>query len=217
MGDARRAGRPGAGRPWARALLLAAASAGCAGAPPPPPPPVKPRPAAVESLSPVIQSPAHWDYHPPAPDSAIRSARIGERGCLITAEGGQRWLSAGVPEHALAGEDRVGVRRCEGKAEASSFLAPEELMGIVRRGESSWLFVGESGALYLASEPLGAFTRTIAPPEPFTKVSGAGSFVLGQRLQGRLGARLRPHALRGQHLHASARPEPAGHRVRRRA
>jgi hypothetical protein len=141
---------------------------------------------AVESLASVIQSPAHWDYHPPAPDSALRSARIGERGCLITAEGGQRWLSAGVPEHQVLTEDRVGARLCEGKAEASSFLAPEELTGVVRRGEKSWLFVGESGALYLAGEPLGAFTRTIAPPEPFTRVSGAGSFVLGTTFEGKL-------------------------------
>ncbi len=167
---------------WIGSLLI---GAGCAGAPPEPPR-VKPKPVAVESITPAIVSPAHWDYHPPAPDSALGSARIGERGCLITAEGGQRWVSAGGTEKDSPPEEESGARLCAGKAEASSFLAPEELAGIVRRGEKSWLFVGESGTLYLAGEPLGAFSRTIAPPEPFHRVSGAGSFVLGTTFEGKL-------------------------------
>ncbi|MEO7330468.1 MAG: hypothetical protein ABI193_17975, partial [Minicystis sp.] len=186
MRRAKRAGRP----PWTWSLLTAVTSmtlGGCAGAPPPPPP-VKPKPVAVEAIMPAIVSPARWDYHPPVPDAALGSARLGERGCLITAEGGQRWLSAGGTDKdsPLEASSGSGTRLCAGKAEASSFLAPEELSGIVRRGEKSWLFVGESGTLYLASEPLGAFSRTIAPPEPFSRVSGAGSFVLGATYEGKL-------------------------------
>ncbi|MFO0761376.1 MAG: hypothetical protein U0359_33165 [Byssovorax sp.] len=160
-----------------------AASAGCAGAPPPPAP-VKPKAAPVEVTAPSIVSPARWDYHPVPPDSSLGTAPQGARGCVLTAEGGQRWVSEG-PAEGAAGET-PGEQRCSGKAEASAFPAREELPGVVHRADGSWLFVGESGTLYLASEPLGAFSRTIPPPEPFARVSGAGGFVLAATYDGKV-------------------------------
>src|SRR6185503_11998650 len=62
----------------------------------------------------------------------------------------------------------------------------EELTGVIRRSDKSWLFIGEGGSLYEAPEPLAAFTRTVAPPEPFAKVAGAGAIVLATTYEGKL-------------------------------
>ncbi len=65
------------------------------------------------------------------------------------------------------------------------------------------LYVGESGALYEAGEPLGAFTRTVPAPEPLAKVTGVGGAVLAATQEGKL---LRWEAAKGWH---AAPPSPA--------
>jgi hypothetical protein len=162
-------------------LALAALPAGCAGQPLPHPKGHEP-PPLVDATGPAFVTPAHWDYHPPSPDTATASLRLGEAGCVFTAEGGQRWLS--TPPKAASEASPTGD--CSGNAEVAAGLAPEELTSIIRRSDKSWLFVGESGTLYEAPEPLAAFSRVTASPEPFAKVAGAGPNVLATTFEGKL-------------------------------
>lgn len=123
-------------------------------------------------------------------------------GCVITAEGGQRWtisptkgaatIGARKSEpkgiHAIQGGSASpgGESPCSGRAQAASILAPEELVGVIRRSSGSWLFVGASGVIYESGTPLGAFIRSIQPPEPLVTVAGAGATILGVTLDGKL-------------------------------
>ncbi len=150
---------------------------GCSAARPPPlahetAPPVDPGAAA-------FVSPARWDYHPPAPTTAIAAVKLPDGGCAFTAEGGQRWSAAATKQ--------LGSRViCSGKAEASPAVAPEDLTSAIRRADGSWMYVGETGTLYEAGEALAAFTRTVSAPEPLAKVAGVGAEVLAATLEGRL-------------------------------
>lgn len=173
-------------------------AAGCASQPLPQA--AQQKPASVEPIGPAFVSPARWDFHPPAPAAALTTVMLGDEGCLFTAEGGQRWWSAGAKSAAkeddsdagagappqAKGPAKKGGPGCPGIVEASSFVAPEELVGAMRRNDRSWVFVGETGVLYEAKEPLGAFTRAVPAPEPFARVSGAGSVMLGATWEGRM-------------------------------
>lgn len=156
--------------------LLSLLASACAGAKPPPAKP-KDKPP-VEGLSTTIVSPARWDYHPAPPTAALAAVKL-DKGCVFTAEGGQRWTST---ETKVAGGRTV----CSGRAEASAFVAGEELGTAIRRADGTWIFVGASGALMEAADPLGPFTRTVGAPEPLMKVSGAGAGVLATTLAGAL-------------------------------
>jgi hypothetical protein len=113
------------------------------------------------------------------PVTPLGAARLPDGGCLFTAEGGQRWRSATFKQ--------VGSRvTCMGPAEASAAVAPEELTSMVQRDGGSWLYVGETGALYEAGDPLAPFSRTVPAPEPLAKVAGVGSAVMGATQDGRL-------------------------------
>jgi hypothetical protein len=158
-----------------RSALLLALAAGCAAAPPPHPR-VDARPAA--DSGPTLVSPARWSFHPAAPITALSAVKVDD-GCVLTAEGGQRWSSASTK---IAGSRLV----CAGKAEASSTVAPEDLTSAIRRKDGSWIFVGASGALFEAAEALGPFTRVVPAPEPLARVTGAGSGVLATTMEGRL-------------------------------
>lgn len=131
---------------------------------------------------PGFPSPARWAYHPAAPDHALAQVRLGDGGCVLVAEGGQRWTVAPAPRATPA--DPKGApaaaapEACAGRGVASSVLAPEPLVDIVRRGPSSWLFFGVSGTIHESATPLGPFARTIEPPEPLVEVAGAGGLLL---------------------------------------
>ena len=161
--------------------LLAPLGGACAGQPISR---VKPRETApaVDSLSPLFVTPARWDYHPPGPEGALAAAEIPGGGCVFTAEGGQRWTTATAAKTGAAGASA----RCAGKAVASELLAPEDLVSVIRREGHPWLYAGASGALYEAADPLGAFARTVAPPEPFSRVSASASAVLATTYDGKL-------------------------------
>ena len=137
---------------------------------------------AIDTLAPLFVTPARWDYHPPGPDGALAAAEIAGGGCVFTAEGGQRWTTAVAAKTGAAG----AISRCAGKAKASEFLAPEDLVSVIRREGRPWLYAGASGALYEAVDPLAAFTRTVAPPEPFSRVAASGSAVLATTYEGKL-------------------------------
>ncbi len=143
----------------------------------------KPRETApsIDSLSPLFVTPARWDYHPPAPEGALAAAEITGGGCAFTAEGGQRWTTAAATKSGAA-----GTTRCSGKAVASELLAPEDLVSVIHREGGSWLYAGQSGALYEAADPLAAFTRTVTPPEPFSRVAASSNAVLGTTFEGKL-------------------------------
>jgi hypothetical protein len=156
---------------------LAGALASCSGVRPPPPRGDARR--AVVDPGPSYPSPARWDYHPPAPTTPLVTVQYPDGGCVITAEGGQRWLSAASRQ---SGNRLV----CSGPAVASPVVASEDLSSALRRADGSWLYVGESGALYEATEPLGAFTRTVPAPEPLAKVAGVSGAVLAATMEGKL-------------------------------
>jgi hypothetical protein len=175
--------RRGARSRFSRHLLLAAALASAAcGAPEAPAARRAPAaPVVAAADSPAAWSPARWDYHPPAPDGARAHLRLDGGACVVVAPGGQRWLT--TPARARDGGE---ARRCAGVARASASLAPEDLVNVVRRGASSWIFVGESGTLYEAAEPLGPLARATPPPEPVVKVVGGPSALVALTRAGRL-------------------------------
>ena len=133
--------------------------------------PRRPRPALSPSppQSPRLVRLARALGLPPAGarTTALAAVKLPDGGCAFTAEGGQRWTSAATKQ---AGSRVV----CAGKAEASPAVAAEDLTSAIRRGDGAWIYVGESGALYEAGDPLGAFTRTVPAPEPLAKVTGRG-------------------------------------------
>jgi hypothetical protein len=180
-------------------LLGLALVLGCSGVRPPAParvdlPPPDPGASFV--------TPARWDYHPPAPSTALAALKAPDGGCAFTAEGGQRWSAATMKQ--------VGnLAICAGKAEASAVVAPEELTSLVRRADGSWLYVGEGGTLYLANEALGAFARTVPAPEPLGKAADAGEAVLAVTQEGKL---LRWESAKGWRP-ASTSPALAGARI----
>ena len=158
-------------------LVGLAGLAACTGKPPAAKVAARP---AVDPNAGSFVSPARWDYHPGPPASALATLVLPDGSCVFTAESGQRWKTrpgTKTPEAKAA---------CSGKADAASIVAPENLSTLIHRDDGSWLFVGDSGTLFEAQEPLGAFTRVSPPPEPFAKVAGAGSTLLAASLEGRL-------------------------------
>ncbi|WP_433934691.1 hypothetical protein AB3662_08765 [Sorangium cellulosum] len=160
------------------ALASACALAGCSGAPAQPPRPAEAAVPSADIAGAAYASPARWSYHPAAPDAAVAWAPAGA-GCVVVAQGGQRWTVTPDPQAPAAAPATAPAARCAGQGRTSASPAPEELTAIVRRSPASWMFVGASGAIYEASSPLGQFTRTLTPPEPLAQVAGAGGALLG--------------------------------------
>ena len=127
----------------------------------------------------AFTTPARWDYHPRIPASALAALAVEGGGCTFTAAGGQRWY-APTTRASLHGPV------CSGKPRTTGFVAREDLVGVIHRSNGIWVYVGESGTLFESHEMLGAFSRTTLPPEPFTKVGGATSAILGATLSGQL-------------------------------
>jgi hypothetical protein len=144
--------------------------------------------APPEIAAPAWPSPARWDYHPAAPDNVRAHARLADGGCVIAADDGQRWLVTPPrgDDPRRVGKSGTPPRACAGRAEAADVLAPEELVGVVRRSATAWVFVGASGTLYEAADPLGAFVRTVPSPEPLARVGGSGGALVAATLDGRL-------------------------------
>ena len=164
-------------RPLGGGLLAVTAAiiAACAGAPTP----ARPQGQPPTDTTMSFVSPARWDFHPPAPTTALAAVKLADGACVFTAEGGQRWAAAATK---LAGSRLV----CAGKAEASPAVATEELTSAIRRADGSWIYVGESGVLFEAADALTAFTRAVPSPEPLAKVAGAGAAVLATSMEGRI-------------------------------
>ena len=128
-------------------LLLAPAlvTTGCgAGEPAPTLRPVTPPPPASEP-APPFTSPARWSFHPPTPMAALATLTLPDGACVFTTDDGARWR---------ARAPKPGESGCRGKGEAAADLAPEALVGIVKKSDRAWLYVGASGNLYKAEGPL---------------------------------------------------------------
>ncbi|WP_441288175.1 hypothetical protein ACSRUE_40245 [Sorangium sp. KYC3313] len=165
------------------ALASACALAGCSGAPAQPPRPAEATLPAADVAGAAYTSPARWSYHPAAPDAAVAWAPFAGAGCVVVAQGGQRWTVTPDPRTSAPPPSAAGpaaqAARCAGQGRTSASPAPEELTAIVRRSPASWMFVGASGAIYEASSPLGQLTRALSPPEPLQQVAGAGGSLIG--------------------------------------
>ena len=168
-------------------LLLTILTTGCGAQSAPNATPPAALAAGTEATALGYASPARWEFHPPAPEGIRARLRLVDGTCVIAATDGQRWTVT-PPRGAAGASSTKGPDGplCTGRAQASSALSGEELVGIHRRSASSWLFVGESGALYEASEALGPFSRTTPPPEPLVKVVGSGAALLAVTRDGRL-------------------------------
>lgn len=164
------------------ALVPLAVLVGCGGGAPPPPKPVELAVLAATSV-PASWAAAQWDYHPPAPENFRAYVRSPDGGCVLVADGGQRWSTTPARR---GGPSDAALGPCPGLAQASSALAPEDLVAVIHRAASSWAFVGESGAVYEVSDPLAPLTRAIAPPEPLRKVTGAGGNLVAVAREGGL-------------------------------
>ncbi|UQA59197.1 hypothetical protein [Polyangium aurulentum] len=161
------------------ALILAPAllTTGCgAGETPPTLRPITPPPAASEP-APPFTSPARWSFHPPTPANALATLTLPDGSCVLTTDDGARWR---------ARAPKPGETGCSGKAEPASDLAPEALVGVVKKSDAAWLFVGASGTLYNAEGPLAPLGRSIPAPERFTHVAGGGGTVLATTVTGAL-------------------------------
>ncbi|WP_438000185.1 hypothetical protein WMF26_10220 [Sorangium sp. So ce185] len=169
------------------ALASACALAGCSSAPAQPSRPAAAVLPPADIAGAAYASPARWSYHPAPPEAAVAWAPSTGGGCVVVAQGGQRWTvtpesraaAAARPDAAAPPGAAAQPVRCAGQGRASAAPAPEELTAIVRRSPASWMFVGASGSIYEASSPLGPFTRTLSPPEPLVQLAGAGGSLLG--------------------------------------
>lgn len=115
----------------------------------------------------AVVTPARWIYHPREAPTASAALPLGDGRCVVATSEGERWL---VP--AAKGDT------CGGVALGTAVGAPEGLRRVVRDG-ATLRFVGESGTLYEATDPLGAFTRVVVPPEPLGRVATRGPVTVG--------------------------------------
>lgn len=93
--------------------------------------------------------------------------QMGER-TLVIDEGGGRALLAR-----------------DGTAETSPFGASEPLVALGREGEE-FAFLGRSGRVFLAEDPLGQFTDVRSPPDAWVQAAGAGGTLWGVSAAGEL-------------------------------
>lgn len=117
----------------------------------------------------AVTTPARWVYHPREAPSPTAVLALGDGRCVVATEEGERWLIRAVAS---------GGDRCAGESIGSAVAAPEPLRRVVRDRERL-RFVGESGTLYEAHEPLGPFDRVIVPPQPLGRVATHGEVTIG--------------------------------------
>jgi hypothetical protein len=121
-----------------------------------------PPPKTVEPPLPKAESPSHWALHPSHAMALNARLDLGGSGVLYAGAGGERWL-----------EPITG-----GAAVPSTTLLPESIDGIARvSGEL--IFVGHSGSIYAAKEPLGPVTAKRPAPVTMRAMAAGKAAVLG--------------------------------------
>ncbi|MCC6901162.1 MAG: hypothetical protein IT377_19470 [Polyangiaceae bacterium] len=150
------------------ALVVAGVVAACSGAQPP----ARPRDSLLDTARAqgTFVSPATWRYHPKAEAPLLARVELSSGTLLYAGERGERWE----------------VVKKTGVVHAAARLAPEPLIAILQLEDGGWLFVGQSGTGYEAREPLGPFVRTSAPVDKLSRVSAAGTGVVGITRDGQL-------------------------------
>ena len=120
-----------------------------------------PPPKVVDPPLPKAESPAHWALHPSHAMPLNARLDLGAAGVLYAGGGGERWL-----------EPAAG-----GPAAPAATLLPESIEAIARSG-SELLFVGKSGTIYPAKDPLGPTTgKRVAPTKMRAVAAGKASVV----------------------------------------
>lgn len=161
-------------RPLVRAFTaccLTTSFAACSGDAPRPKLPALPSLIDESSAVPVHDQQATWRFHPAHTARLSARAVIDASRTVFVGGRGERWL----------------LDRTRGTARAAAHLAPETLVAVVPgTGGADYLFVGASGTSYEARDPLGAFVRSSAPPEPLAAVVASGTTLLGVRRDGGL-------------------------------
>jgi hypothetical protein len=135
-------------------------------------PPARPRDSLLDSAraQSTFASPASWRYHPRTEAPLLSRVELSDGTLLYAGERGERWQVV----------KKTNVVR------AAARLAPEPLIAILQLEDGGWLFVGQSGTGYEAREPLGPFVRTSAPVDKLSRVSAAGTSVVGITRDGQL-------------------------------
>lgn len=129
------------------------------------------RPSLITEIQPNVEvgaQRARWVFHPTT--GTKPKARLALEGSqeLAVGEGGERWIE---------GADDV--------AEVAPFAAPEALVDVGRVAER-YAFVGASGLVYFADEPLGPFVEVRRPPRSFISAAAHGGLLAGVERSGQL-------------------------------
>lgn len=128
-----------------------------------PKPPVKAPPGAKTGPQPAaFESPARWVLHPTKLTQLDSRLELGTS-VLYGGESGERWLD----------------KRDGSPPRSAATLLPEPIVAMARGASGKGvLFVGESGTVYVASDPLGPVEAKRAPKHPLRSPSaGKGAIV----------------------------------------
>lgn len=118
--------------------------------------------------APRVVEPVRWIFHPSTRTEANARLKLDGQRELAVGEGGERWLE-GEGAH----------------ADVAPFVAPEPLIDLGRTGDR-YAFVGASGLVYLADEPLGPFVDVRRPPRPFVSATSQDGVLAGVEPSGGL-------------------------------
>lgn len=144
----------------ALSLGLSACSAPAVVAPPA-------RPSTQEEVVPTFVSPARWAYFPREPGQPTARLELPDHRCVVLSDTGDRWLVRGTASDP-----------CKGVATASSSPVYEPLVGVIASG-GEFQFISQTGTIYVAPDPLGAFVRYAKPPQLLHQVASAKGAIVG--------------------------------------
>jgi len=141
-----------------RLTLVCALSCSLSCSPATPAPDVaKPTTLAFDASAPQgpgFATPSKWTLAFSARWRSVSSIELDSGSTLEVGDGGERWIES-----------------VTGATEGAETLAPERLVGIQKLEGGGFRFVGASGAVYVAREPLGALSRGSAPVEGARQVA----------------------------------------------
>ncbi len=161
------AGRPGLVRRCSAALIGGALTTlACA-----PPLTPRPRPGLVgPQLAASAETERGWRFHPRAYPAlrAVRPLGVGRE--LFVGGRGERWV----------------VDAAHRSVAAAAWAAPEELLAALRSEAGRWGFVGASGTVYEAEQPLGPLLRANPPPVELVRLAAVGEALSGVSEAGQL-------------------------------
>lgn len=156
---------------------LRAASAICAallfpacGAPPSSVAAPSPAASAPETPASGKAPPSGWDYHPKTAARLRARLTLPDGRWLLAGDGGERWIADPAA----------------GTASAAPTLAAENLVAIAALPSGSFGFVGETGTLHVAKDPIGPFDEVVRADPAVVQVHGQGEKLIGVRGDGTL-------------------------------